>query len=298
MGILGREGLATKLVGLEQWCVGYARMPIAQFIADPRQAEFHWIKPSRATEILADPFGLERDGKLTIYAEQLIHGRKKGQIVALDEAGEPRPVLAKPFHLSYPFLLEEDGRRYLAPEQAETGNLAFYPIEGDEIGEAAAQIEGLGAVDPTFLFHEGLWWLFCTHRGRGPNHQLFLYFAERLFGPYRAHPANPIVTGAAQARPGGRIIRLGKTLLRPAQDCSESYGAALHLCLIELLSPTAYVERIVQRLEACDLGGGFAQGVHTLDHTEHYVILDTKRFAFSPFAGPIKIVDKLAGRSL
>jgi hypothetical protein len=298
MGILESPGFATRLLTLEQWCVGYARMPIARFLSDPRQAEFKWMKPERASEMLADPFGIERDGALTLYAEQLIHGRTKGQIVTLREDAAPSAALTQPFHLSYPFLVEEEGRHFVVPEQAESNRLAFYPLEDDRIGAEAAAIENFDAIDPTFLFHEGLWWLFCTHRSRGPNHQLFLYFSERLFGPYRAHPANPIVTGSAQARPGGRIIRLGKSLLRPAQDCSESYGAALHLCRIELLSPTAYVERIVQRIEPRDIGGGFAQGLHTLDHTENYVILDTKRFAFSALAAPLKLVDRIVGRSL
>ncbi len=94
MGILEHQGFAQKLVSLEQWCVGYVRMPIGRFLADPRQAKFQWIKPERSAEILADPFGIEQDGRLTIYAEQLIHGRKKGQIVALTEDNAPAPALS------------------------------------------------------------------------------------------------------------------------------------------------------------------------------------------------------------
>jgi len=290
-------GLPGRLVGLEQWCVGYARMSIAQFVADPEAARFHWIKPARSAEILADPFGVETDGKLTIFAERLVHGRSKGQIVRLDADTPAQPAMLRDFHLSYPFIVEENGQRYLVPEQAEHGRLSFYPLEDDQVGAAAAEIEGLEAIDPTLLFHDGLWWLFCTKR-RAPNAALHLYFSEKLFGPYRPHAANPVMLDPAQARPGGRIIRLGKTLLRPAQDCSHSYGAALSLCLIELLSPTAYVERIVQRIEPGQLQGGFAEGLHTLDHTENFVIVDTKRHAFSPIAGPLKLADRIAGRTL
>jgi hypothetical protein len=298
MGFLS-TGLPGKLMAFEQWCVGYAPITIDRFLADPSAAEFRWLKPPRSTEILADPFGLEQGGQLTLFAERLVHGRSKGQIVRLDTTADvplPELAMAREFHMSYPFIVEDGGRHYLVPEQAESKSLCFYPIEGDTVGAAVAEIEGLDAVDPTFLFHEGLWWLFCTRRRSDPNAALYLYFSERLFGPYRPHAANPVILDPAQARPGGRIIRQGNTLLRPVQDCSVSYGAALSLCRIELLSPTAYVERPVQRLEPGDLQGGFAQGLHTLDHTKNFVIVDTKRFAFAPFAGPIKIADRLAGR--
>lgn len=291
--------LASRLLTLEQWCIGWAEIGIAQFLEAPHEAAFHWLRPRHRAELLADPFGLEEDGRLTIFAEQLTYGRSKGQIVRIEAQApqaEPRLLLKRPFHLSYPFIVEDQGKRYLVPEQGESGSLAFYPLEGETLGAPAAILHGLDAVDPTFFFHDGLWWLFCTRRCIGANHALHLYFAERLLGPYRPHPQNPVVSDPAHARPAGRIIRLGAQILRPAQDCAADYGASIILRGIETMTPQRYAERPGRRLSPRDVAGGFTDGLHTLDHTERFVLIDTKRMAFAPLAAPIKFADKLITR--
>jgi hypothetical protein len=284
--------IGRKLLTLEQWCIGWARIAISDFLDDPLSAQFSWLKPSTSLEILADPFGLEENGKFLILAEHLKHGATKGRLVLIDphaEPPQPSLLLSRPFRLSYPFLVEDDAQRYVVPEQAESGTLAFYRLTPNGLDGPAAVTDGLDAIDPTFLRHDGLWWLFCTRLCSGPNGPLFLHYSETLLGPYRSHPKNPIVTDRGHARPAGRIIRLGETLLRPAQDCEHTYGAAIVLCEIDRLTTELYRERPVRRLEPRDIKGGFRSGLHTLDHTPNHVILDTKRFAFHPFAAPIKM---------
>jgi hypothetical protein len=288
--------IGRKLLTLEQWCIGWARIGISDFLEDPRSAQFSWLRPSTSREILADPFGVEEDGKLLILAEHLKQGTTKGRLVLIDphaDPPQPSPLLSRPFRLSYPFVIEDGDQRYVVPEQAESGTLGFYLLANNGLDGPALVIDGLDAIDPTFLRHEGLWWLFCTRASSGPDGPLFLHFAENLFGPYRCHPKNPIVTDRRCARPAGRIIRLGETLLRPAQDCKESYGAAIVLCEIEKLTTEVYRERPVRRLEPCDIQGGFRSGLHTLDHTPSHVLLDTKRFVLHPVAAPIKLRNRL-----
>jgi hypothetical protein len=101
------------------------------------------------------------------------------------------------------------------------------------------------------------------------------------------------VTDRGRARPAGRIIQIGDTLLRPAQDCASTYGAAIVLCEIERLTTEVYRERPVRRIEPGHVQGGFPSGLHTLDHTAHHVLVDTKRFAFDPFAAGVKIGSRL-----
>jgi hypothetical protein len=285
-----------KLLTLEQWCIGWARIGISDFLQDPASAQFSWLKPSSPREILADPFGFEENGNLVILAEQLKHGTSKGRLVRIDPHAAPSrraPLLARPFHLSYPFLVEDGAQRYVVPEQFQSGTLNFYPLTDNGLGEPAAVIDSLDAIDPTFLHHDCLWWLFCTHPSSGPHGPLFLYYAETLFGPYRPHPQNPIVTDRGCARPAGRVIRIGQTLLRPAQDCVSTYGAAIVLCEIERLTTEIYRERPFRRLEPRQIQGGFPSGLHTLNHTENHVLVDTKRFAPYAFAAPIKLGKRL-----
>src|SRR5262249_39130314 len=116
-----------------------------------------------------------------------------------------------------------------------------------------------------------------------------LHYSETLLGPYRSHPQNPVVTDRACARPAGRIIRLGERLLRPAQDCEGTYGAAIVLSEIEKLTTEIYRERPVRRLAPDAIRGGLLGGLHTLDHTPHHVLFETKGFAVHPLAVRIKL---------
>jgi hypothetical protein len=59
---------------LEQWCIDWAQIGISDFLEDSRSAQFSWLKPPTSSEILADPFGVEENGKLLILAEHLKHG--------------------------------------------------------------------------------------------------------------------------------------------------------------------------------------------------------------------------------
>jgi hypothetical protein len=76
--------IGRKLLTVEQWCIGWARISISDFLVDPASARFSWLEPSTSLEILADPFGLEENGKLLILAEQLKHGTSKGRLVLID----------------------------------------------------------------------------------------------------------------------------------------------------------------------------------------------------------------------
>ena len=70
--------ISRKLLTLEQWCIGWARIGISDFLENPASAQFSWLKPSSPREILADPFGLEENGNLVILAEHLKHGTEQG----------------------------------------------------------------------------------------------------------------------------------------------------------------------------------------------------------------------------
>lgn len=284
--------LLRQIFYLEQWCVGYAAVGIERFLANPAQVRFTWIRPENARTLLADPFGFAREGQVFLLAERLVYGRYKGKLVLIDtRTGEIETRLSKPFHLSYPFVVTDTGTTYVVPEQAESACLSFYRFDGDRLYGPVATIDGLDALDPTFLHHAGRWWLFCA-RASAPPDTLHLFHADDLLGPYHPHPENPVVTDAARARPAGRIVRAEARLLRPGQDCRKSYGAAITLCAIEELSESRYRERPLQRLEPSLLAGGFADGLHTLDHAENHVFIDTKRYVFHPLAALFKLTDR------
>jgi hypothetical protein len=149
------------------------------------------------------------------------------------------------------------------------------------------------ALDATPFLHEGRWWLFTARYG-DPHWggALRLHHADALTGPWTAHPANPVVADYGRARPGGRIVRVGRRLLRPSQDCSHRYGEALVINEIVRLTPQEYGERPVMRLTPADLGAHGAVACHHVDHTEHYVLVDAMRMVYHPLAWWFKWRDR------
>jgi hypothetical protein len=288
----------NKLFRLQQWYVGWAKAPLSHFLEDPLRIRFNWIVPQRKTVFIADPFGLETpEGDLIILAEKLVQGRSHGEIISIDtrhslppygvEEAVWKPLLRKPWHLSYPFIVQEGADRYVLPEQGASNSVSAYRL--DECGNIdphpAWTVQDCPALDTTPFFHEGRWWLFSVRRGQpywgGP---LLLHFADQLSGPWQPHPMNPVVTDHGHARPGGRIARIGGRLFRPAQDCSRVYGAALVINEIVQLTPTVYEERVSRRVRPEDLGAPDAVGCHHLDHTASYLLVDAMRYVYHPLA--------------
>ena len=110
--------------------------------------------------------------------------------------------------------------------------------------------------------------------GFGDSDELFLFHARGPLGPWTAHPQNPIKSDVRSARPAGRLFYRGDRLIRPAQDCSVTYGGALVLCEVQELMTTSYREAIVKRLEPDWLAGN--RGFHTLSFSNRLEVIDGK----------------------
>ena len=78
---------------------------------------------------------------------------------------------------------------------------------------------------------------------------LCLYYADTLFGPWQAHPQNPLIQDDAhRARPGGRVTVLGNRIIRYAQDDAPFYGKQVRAFEVTTLTTTRYAEREVPKV--------------------------------------------------
>jgi hypothetical protein len=177
-------------------------------------------------------------------------------------------VLREPFHLSYPHFFRWRGETFMTPETLEAGCIRLYrarrfPAEWECVAEL---VDGVAA-DPTPFRCDGRWWLFaCTPPSA--NDTLRLYHSRRLTGPWREHPASPIVSGdARRARPAGRVGSWNGSLMRVAQDCYPVYGTRVRAFRITELSPTSYREEEAAESPVLSPGDGGWSGrcMHHLD---------------------------------
>jgi len=233
---------------------------------------------------LADPFLVRRNGRAWLFAEEIPY-RKKGMISVMEllpdaSLSEPRLVLEEPFHLSYPHVFGFEGQMYMVPESAGARQVRLYrAVEFPWRWELErVLLDNVPATDATFLQDETGWWMFATLRPDGGSSwdELHLFRSGSLFGPYRPHPLNPVVSDVRRARPAGRIIRKDGRILRPAQDSSGWYGRALAMMEITVLTETDYEEREAARLEPERIPGSVC--LHSFAADNGIEIVDGQRF--------------------
>ena len=159
------------------------------------------------------------------------------------------------------------------PEQAESGKIVLYVSYGfPHKWRQIVTVANFPGLDPTILFSDGRWWLFAGRDSKNgaENAELFLWSSEGLSGPWIPHPQNPIKTDIESSRPGGRpFLRNGKWI-RPAQDCSVTYGGQLVFNEIIHMTEKYYEERIIHTLKP----SGESQGMHTLDFHGKVCVVD------------------------
>ncbi|RVT89377.1 formyl transferase [Sphingomonas crocodyli] len=260
--------------------------------------DISWLPPMGSFRFIADPFGLWRDDKLYLFVETYDYRVRVGAIEVLvydrDFALiERRMVIEEPWHLSYPFVFEADGETWMLPEAHRSNKLTLYrAIDFPYVWEPAHVIElDHVPVDATPLFHDGLWWLFYTSASREPDKMSALHvaYAEKLTGPWRPHPMNPVRVDITSSRPGGTPLLLDEQVVLPAQDCSATYGGAIRPLAIPVLTPDRFEAEACLPIRAPAGFAPYTEGLHTLAAAGPVTLIDVKRTELSPHGLSIEI---------
>jgi hypothetical protein len=267
-GVLARR--LRKLAWREEWLVA----------ARPAGAT-DWRRLEAAPgEDLADPFPFEHEGTTYVFCERIEPRAERGTIAYLRLDGPPVTVLAREYHMSYPFVFSRGGDVYMIPESVENESVDLYrAVDFPSRWVLAARLlTGVRAVDPTLLEDGGRLWLFLNvaEEGASVDDELHLFTSLELAGPWVPHRENPVVADVARARPAGRVFRRDGELIRPAQDCSSGYGRAVVLNRIDVLTLDEYRETPIGRIEPSWAPG--LVGTHTYNSTAQVEVVDGFRF--------------------
>lgn len=231
----------------------------------------------------ADPCIVEHEGRRLIFAEEYPARTRRAVIVCLELLADGRAerlgiALDQTCHLSYPqaflwqgtwhLIVESGGARCVRLYRASDFPLRWQPVT-DLVSDRVC-------VDPTLHHHDGHWYLFVniSESGGSTSEELFLFVSEQLEGPFLPHPANPIVSDVRRARPAGRLFEHHGRLIRPGQDCAESYGNAIVFSEVLELTPESYRERALARLDGS--WSTTLDGCHTYSAVPSLELLDAR----------------------
>lgn len=168
-------------------------------------------------------------------------------------------VLDEPWHLSYPFVFQHQGKHYMLPEGAKSGTLRLYRAEPfptkwvlDKVLVDQPLVDA-SLVPPELAAEAGTgsgdhWFMFASNQRAKASkrcRQLEIWMAPSLHGPWTLHPASPVREWMQGSRMAGRPIVVNGKLYRFGQDCGATYGGSMRIFRVTKLDSSQYEEEEV-----------------------------------------------------
>jgi hypothetical protein len=184
-------------------------------------------------------------------------------------------VLERDYHLSYPFLVEEEGQLYMIPESAENRTVEIYRCIDfpRKWRRERVLLDGLVAADATLHHADGRWWMFANVAANGAeiHDELHVFTSDSLLGDWQPHAGNPVKSDVRCSRPAGRLFTQAGKLYRPSQICAPLYGAGVVLQRVTRLDDV-FEEHEERRIVPA--AGEGVLGLHTINRAGDLSVTD------------------------
>ena len=168
----------------------------------------------------ADPCVKHYNNRNIIFVEDFDYKKNKAVISAIEINPDKSytilgPVLDEDFHLSYPYIFEENNELFLCPETHDSNDIRLYKCtefpmkwEFDRI-----LIKNVSAADSNIFYHENKWWLMTNIDSSDlgvkldyheHDSELHIFYADSLdSNNWISHPKNPVIFDSNRARNAG-----------------------------------------------------------------------------------------------
>lgn len=286
---IGRNRIKKRIQQLffiDKWNTGQIKADLISVALEANKKwQVSWDKECSGSDFIADPFLTNLDGNTYLYYEHLQNKTGSIGFQSFDGKYEQSKINTQA-HLSYPYTFNHAGEHYLLPEQNENNCIILYKLNKNtgHAEEPRILIKDFRGVDPSIIYYDNTFWLFCTDgKDKGADIRLHIFYSASLEGPWIAHRMNPVKSDIRSARPAGHLFVHDGRLYRPSQDSSTEYGGSIQINRIDLISTTAFQETPVNRITPDCFNGPYTKGVHTISGTGNSTYIDGKRRIFRPF---------------
>ncbi len=236
----------------------------------------------------ADPFVIEYDGQMYLFAELFLYKTERNGVIGYccykdGRFTDWKVSMDRHWHLSYPNVFLYDDNIYMCPESYQLGEVVIYKLLNfpDKWEKVCTLLQNGKYADSTFLKYNNENYLFTyKHALNTTEGVLLLYKIEE--GCKLSDP-QIISEDISIARPGGKIIYEGDKIIRVSQDSKGGYGSGLVFSEIKSVWPQ-YEEKEIRRISASDIEGDWSKkfiGIHTYNKAGMLEVIDLKYTAFS-----------------
>ncbi len=296
-----------KTVFPEAWCCALRfNDSEAVSILNDTVAPFHVLTDTKRYWT-ADPFLFKYGEKYYLFFEAFDRLHRKGLLgyreIGRDHCGEIKIIYESKTHLSYPFIYQNEDGIFIIPESNKSNELyRLKCISFPDKWEKEKTITEDKLADTTLFNYDGVDYYF-SERVDDTNcfDRLDLFYDEN--GTFTECKNNPVKLDADTARCAGKVFKYENDLIRPSQNCGESYGEKLNFNRITKLSKDGYSEELIKTVSHSDVKlnrDNNYVGIHTYNRIDSIEVIDLKiksRFNFMNFIGIFhKIIVRLLNR--
>ncbi len=264
------------------WQIGIVRSDLKKFLFSNLHQKIKWIN-CKFDVYQADPFGIEKDGKLYLFYEEYLKDKEYALLkcsvydTELNRTDD-RVILDDGTHKSFPFVFQFEGKIYLMPESGAIKKLEIYEcIDFPFIWGNERTILNFACSDAIIKKFENSWLLFYTKSNQiDENEILYLKSSSNLFNNWENETERIITKNFLNSRNAGAIQQIDDKYFRFAQNCSTNYGANIVIQQIFNSEYETYVEELSFEKTLNKKSNGF----HTLNATQNFVLLDRRKFRY------------------
>ncbi len=240
------------------------------------------VIPDPPNHFLADPFVYTDKSGSYCFVEDFDNTISRAHIAVYrlgrkssERLGE---ALIEPFHLSFPYIFEYDGKLYMTPEACESRSVRLYECKAFPLQWELKNIllQDVSAVDPMLFEYNGTWWMLInidpSNTGEHCSELQIFHADSPLSTDWIPHPMNPVIVDSNRARNGG-LLKDGDDLYRVSQRQGfDLYGEGAAVNRIVELTKTTYREEIVTNIDANFFP--HARGTHHLHSNGQVTVFD------------------------
>jgi len=281
------------------WNLGFIEEGVKDSLKN-KNLKIHWVKKRINDRWFADPFILDvTESEIIILAEEYCYGVRRGRIarVVIDrktyEEKSFEIILEQPTHLSFPFIIRQNGKVYLMPENSASGCSTVY--EYDDTSRKLIPLHHLAEepfADATIFDMDGRSYL-CTTIYPDTNStsvKIYSFDRENLKVVDRIAAVEfPIVCG----RNAGEVFTVDSQLYRPAQDCTLRYGHGVILQKMTMKEGKWVFEDVNSFYPSTFK---YNQGVHTFNNYKGLIVIDARGFRNPVVGRVLTFLFKLIGK--
>lgn len=266
----------------ESWNVAIRRKKQGDILMD-LETPFKILK-NNFSSWCADPFIFEYKQKTYIFAEIYDYRLHRGTIgyTILNEGkiGKWKQVIVEEYHLSYPFIFQQNEEVYIIPESSQNNSLYIYKAVDfpNKWKKEAVLADDRKFVDTTLFQMENQVYAFTTDVSSYENQKEYiLKFNNKGIEDINEIPVNNFKT----SRMGGKVFQRENKIIKVCQDCRKTYGGGL---MFKEFRKDKVDGNTIQHILPESLIFDkkiLIDGIHTYNANSEYEIIDIKTRRFN-----------------